>query len=220
MTRKQILFLLVAVPLLPLLYASCDGGGRWTAEWEESFESFQPSEKIMDRIGVEPGMVVAEIGAGNGRFAVKVAERVGAEGLVYANDIDPEAVSFMAERCEREGIDNMVVILSGEVEPRFPKKEMDLVYLINTYDHLSEPIALLKNTVPSLKPSGRLAIIATDAAKLEDHKGHATPREQVIRQVTSAGYKLVSLDISLLYDNIYIFRLEGAEAKASEGGQE
>jgi hypothetical protein len=111
----------------------------------------------------------------------------------------------------------MVVILSGEVEPRFPTGELDLVYLINTYDHLSDPIELLGNTAPSLKPSGRLAIIATDAAKLEDNKGHATPRDQVIRQVTGAGYELISLDISLLYDNIYIFRLEGTGAEPSEG---
>ncbi len=210
MRQKPNLLLLVALPALLSLAGGCDRGGRWSAEWEEQFESFQPSEKIMDRIGVEPGMVVGEIGAGNGRFAVKVAERVGPEGLVYANDIDPEAVSFMAERCQNEGISNMVVILSGEVEPRFPTGEMDLVYLINTYDHLADPIELLKNTAPTLKPSGRLAIIATDEAKLEDHKGHATPRDQVIRQVTGAGYELVSLDISLLYDNIYIFRPEGA----------
>jgi ubiquinone/menaquinone biosynthesis C-methylase UbiE len=217
MKRKQILLLLAALPALLSLAVSCDRGGRWSAEWEEKFESFQPSEKIMDRIGIEPGMVVGEIGAGNGRFAVKIAERVGPGGLVYANDIDPEAVSFMAERCNSEGIDNMVVILSGEVEPRFPRGEMDLVYLINTYDHLSDPIALLLNTAPSLKPSGRLAIIATDEAKLEDSKGHATPRDEVIRQVTSAGFELVSLDISLLYDNIYIFRLQGAEMEPPEG---
>jgi SAM-dependent methyltransferase len=215
MTPKRILVVLTVALLLPLI--GCDRGGRWSAEWEERFESFQPSEKIMDRIGVEPGMVVGEIGAGNGRFAVKVAERVGPEGLVYANDIDPEAVSFMAERCNSEGIDNMVVMLSGEVEPRFPRGELDLVYLINTYDHLTEPLELLKNTAPTLKPEGRLAIIATDEAKLDDPRGHATPRDEVIRQVTGAGFELVSLDISLLYDNIYIFRLKEAESMPPDG---
>ncbi len=172
----------------------------------------------MDLIGVEPGMVVGEIGAGNGRVAVKVAERVGAGGLVYANDIDRKAVRFMEERCERGQIRNVVVIHSGEADPRFPRGELDLVYIINTYDHLSDPVTLLRNTAPSLKPTGSLAIIATDAEKLEDHHGHATPREVVIEQVTRAGYELVTMDTSLLYDNIYIFRLK-ERAERGESGE-
>jgi ubiquinone/menaquinone biosynthesis C-methylase UbiE len=201
--------------LLPLLLcAACGGGGRWSEEWEESFEAFQPSEMIMNRVGMEPGMMIGEVGAGNGRFAVKVADRVGESGLVYANDIDPEALEFMADRLRRESITNMVVIHGGEVEPGFPPGELDLVYLINTYDHLSDPVTLLKNVVVALKPGGRLAIIATDSAKLEDHRGHATPRRVVIDQVTRAGYELVSLDTSFQYDNIYIFRPQRSEEPA------
>jgi ubiquinone/menaquinone biosynthesis C-methylase UbiE len=200
--------LLILLAVVPFLWTACEGGGRWSKEWEERFESFQPSGRVMDSIGVEPGMVVGEIGAGNGRIAVRVASRVGAAGLVYANDIDGRAVRFMEERCERERIDNLVVIRSDEVDPRFPRGELDLVYIINTYDHLSDPVTLLRNTRPSLKPTGRLAIIASDTEKLVDHHGHATPREVVIEQVTRAGYELVTLDTSFLYDNVYIFRLK------------
>ena len=102
------------------LFCSCENQGRWSKTWEEKFESFQPSGKIMDTIGVQPGMHVGEIGAGNGRFAVKVAERVGAAGMVYANDIDPQAVAFMERRCERERITNLTVIHSKELHPGFP----------------------------------------------------------------------------------------------------
>jgi tRNA A58 N-methylase Trm61 len=196
---------LLSAAIVVFLISSCERGGRWSKEWEEQFESFQPSGKIMDALGIRPGMVVGEIGAGNGRFAVKVATRVGAAGRVYANDIDPEAIRFMEKRCQREEIANMTVIHSRELEPGFPEAELDLVYLINTYDELSDPVNLLRNTRSSLKPKGRLAIIAYDPTKFEDHGGHAVSREVVIDQCSRAGFALVHTDTTLVYDNIYIF---------------
>ena len=184
---------------------SCDREGRWSEAWEQKFESFQPSETIMDILRIEPGMIIGEIGAGNGRFAVRVAARVGETGRVYANDIDPKAIRFMERRCRKDGIENMTVIRSREVKPGFPDGSLDLVYLINTYDELSDPVTLLRNTRPSLKPSGRLAVIVYDPEKLKDHHGHAVPEEVVIDQCARAGFTLVHLDTSLLWDNIYIF---------------
>ncbi len=195
-----------AVAVLALV--SCGEGGRWTKEWEERYESFQPSDKIMDIMDVGPGMVVGEIGAGNGRFAVKVAERVGPSGWVFANDIDAEATRFMERRCESEQISNMTVIHSQPIEPGFPEGELDLVYLINTYDELSDPVTLLKNAKASLKPEGRLAVIAYDPSKFRDHQGHAVARHVVIRQCTQAGFRLAHMDTTLIYDNIYIFRYD------------
>jgi len=192
--------------------SSCRGQGRWSRAWEEKFESFQPSETIMDLIGVEPGMHVGEIGAGNGRLAVKVAVRVGPSGRVYANDIDPRAVRFMERRCERERIPNLTVIHSRDVHPGFPDGRLDLVYIINTYDELSDPVTLLRNTLGSLKPGGALAVVSYDPDKLPDHRGHAVPKERVIEQCRQAGFDLVSLDPRLLYDNVYLFRVSGSSS--------
>lgn len=196
---------LLSVAIVVFLISSCERGGRWSKEWEEQFESFQPSDKIMDVLGIRPGMVVGEIGAGNGRFAVKVAARVGPAGRVYANDIDPQAIRFMEKRCKREEVTNLTVIHSQELEPGFPEAQLDMVYLINTYDELSDPINLLRNARSSLKPDGRLAVIVYDPTKLEDHGGHAVSREVVTDQCSRAGFALVHTDTTLVYDNIYIF---------------
>lgn len=200
-----ILILVFAIGLYFLLFR--EKTKRWSQEWEESFESFQPSSKIMDLIGIEQNMYVGEIGGGNGRFSVRVARRVGDSGKVYANDIDLKAVRFMTQRCERENITNLQVILSRTAYPNFPRNKLDLVYVINTYHHFSEPVRLLANTFYSLKPEGKLAIIASDSERANQKKKHGITRKSILKEVTDAGYELISMDTtSLVYDNIYIFK--------------
>jgi ubiquinone/menaquinone biosynthesis C-methylase UbiE len=183
-----------------------DKARRWTPKWEEGFETFQPSTKVMDLIGITDKMFVGEIGGGNGRFAVKVAKRVGDSGKVYANDIDLKAVRFMLQRCERDNIENMQVILSRPTNPNFPRSKLDLVYIINTYQYFTDPVRLLSNTKYALKPDGKLAIVAYDPDKVKKKKKRGVARNLILKQVTSAGYEPIHLDTtSLVYDNIYLF---------------
>ncbi len=184
-----------------------DKARRWSPKWEEGFETFQPSLKVMDLIGIKTNMYVGEIGGGNGRFAVRVARRVGDSGKVYANDIDLKAVRFMTQRCERDDIKNMQVILSRPTNPNFPRNMLDLVYIINTYDYFTDPVRLISNTKYSLKQDGKLAIVATDPDKVKKKKKRGVAKNLILHQVTSAGYHLVHIDTtSLVYDNVYIFK--------------
>jgi ubiquinone/menaquinone biosynthesis C-methylase UbiE len=160
----------------------------------------------MNIFKVEPGMVVGEVGAGNGRFSVRLAQRVGDQGLVYANDIDEKAIRFMNKRIQRENIKNMRVVEGRVTDPQFPEEKLDLVCIINTYDHLSHPVELMKNIHASLKPDGRLAIMVFDPEKFENSSGHAVAKETVIQQAKNAGYELILMDTSFKYDNIYIFQ--------------
>lgn len=206
---NRILYILSALLILLALYFIFfrEKTKRWSLEWEEGFETFQPSSKVMDLIGIKKNMYVGEIGGGNGRFAVKVAKRVGDSGKVYANDIDLKAVRFMRQRIERDNIKNMQVILSRPTNPYFPRNKLDLVYVINTYNYFTDPVRLLANTVYSLKTDGRLAIVAYDPEKLKKKKSRGTPREVILNQVKEAGYMLISMDTtSLVYDNVYLFR--------------
>lgn len=174
----------------------------WASIDEERFESFQPTEEIMDIIGVKEEMIVGEVGAGGGRVAVRVAKRVGPSGKVYANDISASALQYMRDRIKRENIPNMEVIEGTVIDPRFPREELDIVYLTNTYRHLDKPVEVLKNTKPSLKAEGRLAIIESK------RYGREEGSNEIVNNADLAGFKLIKVDNSLPRDDIYVFEIK------------
>ena len=175
-------------------------------EWEEKWNRRQPPDAVMDTLGIAAGMVVAEIGAGRGRYAVQIADRVGKKGKVYANDIDAGALAYIRERCKRDGIENIETILGEVDDPLLPEGEIDLVYVINTYHHFDDPVALLEKVIPCLTPDGRLVIIEHDQDKYGDEAGsHCTPQNKLIDEVYRAGFILVGIETFLEKDNINIF---------------
>jgi ubiquinone/menaquinone biosynthesis C-methylase UbiE len=175
-------------------------------EWEKRLNKLQPPKEIMDAIGVRSGMIIGEIGAGTGRMTVWLADRVGEEGKVYANDIDSKALDHLEGRCKKDNLLNVVAIL-GEVEdPLLPKNALDLAFMINVYHHLDMPVALIRNIMPSLKSTGILAIVDADPDKSNFGPGHSTPMEEMLAQLDEAGYKLIRVETFLPDDNIYICR--------------
>jgi len=190
------LFILLGVAFSSSAGCTSPGAGQY---------EHQPPQQVMDSIGIQPGMVVAEVGAGRGRYVVPVARRVGPEGKVFANDINEERLEDLESRCERDSISNVTTIL-GEIEnPLLPAGTMDLVYLINTYHHLDSPVELMENIALSLKPGGILAIIEHDPLKVPSMGSHATTKEIVIDQAVKAGFRLERMMTFLSRDNIYIF---------------
>jgi len=175
--------------------------------WESEQNAYQPPELIMDAIGVKPGMVVAEVGAGRGRIVVHMAARVGFDGKVYANDIDLEKLDYLEYRCERDSIYNVETILGEVHDPLLPEATIDVVYMINTYHHLGQPVELMRNILPSLKPGGLLAIIEQDPDKYpEGADNHSTPHDLLLREASEAGYELLRLEEILERELINIFR--------------
>ena len=125
---------------------------------EARLNGLQPPDQVMDAIGVKAGMVVAEIGAGRGRYVVQLAVRVGESGKVYAEDIDLKSLQYLEKRCERGGLKNVTTILGEVTEPKLPQGELDLVFVISSYHHFADPVALMRNARPALKPTGIVAI--------------------------------------------------------------
>lgn len=192
-------FILVAAAFLVFSMLIVSQEYDWGAIDEEAFEIDHPTGLIMKAIGVIEGMTVAEVGAGGGRVAVRVARLVGPTGWVYANDITESALTYMRARVERESITNMTVVEGTLTDPRLPAGEMDVVYLTFTYRHLDRPVEVLRNIGPSLKSGGVLAII-------EDKSYASRPGEnEIIKNAETAGYTLQKKITSFPEDDIYLF---------------
>src|SRR4030042_756098 len=103
--------LTVLLPAQEAIRAAQDTS-RLTEHQEQRANEIQPPDLVMDILGILPGMVIGEVGAGRGRVTVHLAARVGNKGRVYANDIDPAAVDYLRARCRRQGLTNVKTILS------------------------------------------------------------------------------------------------------------
>ncbi len=173
--------------------------------WEKGLNRRQPPVKIMDTIGMKPGMVIGEIGAGRGRMTMWIADRVGDSGTVYANDIDRRALEHLKERCKRDGFQNVEIII-GEVEdPKLPASALDIAFMINVYHHLDSPVSLIRNILPSLKTDGILVIVDCDPDKVDWGKEHGCNRKKdMVRELKEAGFEVVRIETFLNEDNIYI----------------
>jgi ubiquinone/menaquinone biosynthesis C-methylase UbiE len=163
---------------------------------EARLNGLQPPDQVMDAIGIKPGMAVAEIGAGEGRYVVQLAVRVGETGKVYAEDIDAASLRHLDQRCAKWGLQHVESILGDITDPKLPKGELDVIFVISAYHHFQDPVALMRNARASLKPDGIVAI-----GEWLD----ATSPEQVETQMKAAGYKLDRTETFLEKNNLYIY---------------
>jgi ubiquinone/menaquinone biosynthesis C-methylase UbiE len=176
-------------------------------EWEKQTFMKQPPEKVMNAAGVKPGMVVGEVGAGRGRFTMHLARRVGPTGRIIANDIDEEGLEFLRERCQRAGIGNVEIILGLVDDPLFPEGSLDMAFMVWTYHFIDEPVALLKNLVPALKPGSTVVLVEPDPVRGPGGEDHGISPERMHKEAIEAGFELVRTDTLLPEDLIFVLRI-------------
>lgn len=129
---------------------------------EEARDDRNEASTVMDLAGVAPGMTVADIGAGNGYYTVRLAERVAREGRVLAQDIDDSALKRLGTRVERERLDN-VSIKPGDIDdPRLPEKSFDRIFMVHMYHEVTEPYAFIWRMRPALKKGGQVIVVDVD----------------------------------------------------------
>ena len=175
---------------------------------EKGTNAVQPPDKVMDAAAVKPGMVIGEVGAGRGRFTVHLAYRVGETGRIYANDINQASLDHLRDRCRQDGIRNIEIIVGKEEEPLFPKGALDMVFMVLTYHHLSGPVALLKNVIPSLKPGATIVIVDPDPVKSHWQANETTSPEKMRREAAEAGLEIADTQTFLARDTIFILRVK------------
>ena len=146
------------------------------------------AETVMDLAGIEPGMTVADIGAGEGYYTVRLAERVGADGRVLAQDIDRDALDRLGARVERERLDNVSIKLGQGDDPRLPENSFDRIFLVHMYHEVREPYAFLWRLWPALRKGGQ--VIVVDVDRPTDQHGIAPLL--LACEFKAAGFRLVA----------------------------
>jgi ubiquinone/menaquinone biosynthesis C-methylase UbiE len=188
MTKKRqiaVTLILVALTLVPLLHRA-------------NAEASDEMKRLATLMDWKPGTIVADIGAGDGRFAFAVAQLVGPSGKVFATEIDQEKLAALRSDVAKRHLANVIVLDSKEAETNLPAECCDAIFLRRVYHHLTKPAEFDQSLVRSLKPGARLAIIEfpprSGLGPVEgvpaNRGGHGIPQKIVVEELTSAGLQL------------------------------
>jgi 2-polyprenyl-3-methyl-5-hydroxy-6-metoxy-1,4-benzoquinol methylase len=160
---------------------------RWSSE--EARDRVNEAQDIMDRAGIRAGMTVADIGAGEGYYTVRLARRVGGKGRVLAEDIMPEVIEALSRRITREKWDNVSVKLGAPEDPKLPENSFDRILMVHMYHEIAEPYAFLWHLSPALKKGGELIVV--DANRPTDQ--HGTPPRLLACELAAMGFRMEQL---------------------------
>jgi ubiquinone/menaquinone biosynthesis C-methylase UbiE len=172
-------------------------------------ELWQRPEQIMDALFIGEGSTVADLGAGGGWFTIRLARRVGPNGKVYAEDIQPQMIHAIDGRVRGEGLHNVETVLGTALDPRLPAGTLDAALIVDAYHEIEQPITLLRNVAHALKPTGLIGIV--DFTKEGSGPGPALEErvdpERVVRDAEAAGLELRRREGFLRYQYLLIFGL-------------
>lgn len=157
---------------------------------EDSRDALGEAETVMRLAAIAPGMSVADIGAGDGYYTVRLSPLVGPKGRVLAEDIIPATRDKLARRVERERMDNISVRLGTPNDPRLPAASFDRVLMIHMYHEIEQPAEFLWHLRGSLKPGG--SIVVVDAER--PTANHGTPRPLLVCEFKALGYTLTRFE--------------------------
>lgn len=159
---------------------------RWSTE--EARDRLNEATEVMDRSGVRRGMTVADIGAGEGYYTIRLAQRVGERGRVLAQDIVPGVRDALAERVARERLSNVSVRLGLPADPRLPAASFDRVLMVHMYHEIQQPYEFLWRLRPALKANGEVVVVDADRPT----RAHGTPPALLACEFAAVGYARVA----------------------------
>jgi arsenite methyltransferase len=186
-SRQMLLNFLLVLLLLPgcanLAYRYMNDPSR--DEW-------QKPKEVIAALAIRPGSQVADLGAGGGYFTWRLAEAVGPQGMVYAVEIDDTALRIIREEMASRGITNVLPIRAESNDAKLPEP-VDLVFSCDTYHHMEDRVAYFRLLARYLKSGGQVAILDFHPhGFFSGLLGHGTAKEDVRREMETAGYRLVS----------------------------
>jgi len=213
------IFFIKMILILMVMIGTCGLGMSQEHSHEQNQERdrdqwmWQQPEMVMNVIGVKEGMVIADIGAGEGYFTFRLARKVGQKGIVYANDINKTFIQAIKDRSKTEQVENVMTVLGDADDPLLPEKMIDLALLVNLIHLVENPVVFLENIKPSLKPEGTVVLVQWDAEKLlSEFPGGSIEnlkeflKEDLLINIQKAGYEAIRTETFLSMQNIYICR--------------
>jgi ubiquinone/menaquinone biosynthesis C-methylase UbiE len=154
---------------------------------EATRDAHGEAERVLDRLGVKPGTRVADVGAGDGYYTVRLAKRLGPGGTIYAQDVTQSYLDRLAARLTREGISGVKFVHGTPADPRLPEQSVDVALLAHMYHEIEQPYEFLYRLYGALAPGGRIAIIDND----KPTEKHGTPPALLRCELAAVGYRQV-----------------------------
>lgn len=151
------------------------------------------AEFVMDWAGIKLGTTVADIGAGEGYYTIRLGERVGPKGRVLAQDINRGALDRLGERVTREQLDNVAIKEGATDDPRLPENSFDRIFMIHMYHEIDEPYAFLWRMRPALAKGGEVIVVDRDRPT----DAHGIPPKLLFCEFAAVGYRLTGFSEEL-----------------------
>ncbi len=182
------------------------------ADWlvRESRQREEDCETMLKALGVKPGETVCDMGCGNGFYTLKLAEIVGANGTVYAVDIQQEMLRLLESRAEKTNLKNIKPLLGTLIGPRLPEGKLDLILCVDVYHEFSHPEQMLAAMRKALKKDGRLVLVEfrKEDPKVPIKELHKMSKAQVLKELEPNGFKLVEQFDKLPWQHMMFFGKE------------
>lgn len=155
---------------------------------EDRRDTLDENGEIARLLEIEPGMTVADIGAGTGYHTVRLSPRVGLTGTVIAEDVTPDYLAALAKRIEQLRLTNVKLALGEPHDPRLLASSLDAAILVHMYHEIAQPFAFLYNLVPALKSTARIGIVDQERPTPE----HGTPIALLRCELAAVGYRAIA----------------------------
>lgn len=195
------------------------------ADWLERPQraSEEMPEQVVAAMGLEPGDVVADLGAGSGYFTRRMAPQVSPGGTVYAVDVQREMLDILMESVEADGLTGIEPVLGAADDPRLPEGTVDWVLMVDVYHELEDPGTMLDRLREALSPDGRVALLEY---RVEDGTGdhiradHRMSVRQVLHEWEASGFRLLELHEFLPSQHMFVLAPTASDggASATEAG--
>jgi len=184
------------------------------ADWLDRPEREQREhpEKVLDMLGIAPGMTVADVGAGTGYFTIRIAKRVGSSGEVIATELQPEMLRLLDHRVSEERLTNVRLIRGTEHQAKLPERCCDVVLLVDVYHELVDPPGVMAGIRRALKERGKLALVEYKAEdpSIPIKPEHRMTRAQIVKELTPLGFALIETREELHDQRVVIFARDDA----------